>query len=324
MQFRRILLPLLVLAAAVASAQAENSAAPAPLRIVVSVPAGGVSDVVARLLGDRLQVSLSRSVVVDNRPGASGRIAVDALMRAAPDGATVLLVPIIVPVVGPLVFKDLNYSPMRDLAPVSQVAKYEFALTVASGSPARDVAGFVAWAKAHPDRATFGTPGTGSLAHFLGVTFGRAAGIDLLHVPYQSAGQLEVDLLGGEIASGITAVSDVLALHREGRIRILATSGSGRAKLLPDVPTFREQGYLAVEANGWHAVFAPAGTPSPLTRSLSNAIVKALETPELRARLFALGLEPAGTTPAQLTSIMAADTARWAKIIEATGFSAPR
>jgi tripartite-type tricarboxylate transporter receptor subunit TctC len=196
------------------------------------------------------------------------------------------------------------------------------AFAVAADHPARSVAAFVAWTKSNPRQANFGTPGAGSLPHFLGFTLGRACGVELLHVPYQGVGQLEVDLIGGQIASGIAALSDLVALHRAGRIRILATSGIERSTLLPAVPTFRDQGYPTVEASGWHAVYAPAGTPSQLIDKLSSAIVVALGTPELRARLTGLGLEPTGTTPEQLAAIMAADTAHWAPIIKAAGFSA--
>lgn len=325
MRQHHITTALLALAKAIAPAVAENpSEREAPLRIVVSVPAGGISDRVARLLAERLQPGLSRPVVVENRAGAGGRIAVDVLMRSAPDGSTVLLVPIIVPVIGPLVFKDLNYNPTRDMAPVSQVATYQLALAVAANHPARTLREFVAWAKANSRQATFGTPAAGSLAHFLGVALGRESGAELVHVPYQGAAQLEIDLIGGEVASGIAALSDLAPRHREGRIRILATSGAERSLLLPTVPTFREQGFETVEATGWHAVYAPAATPAPVIDRLSAAIVVALETPELRAKLVALGLEPTGTTPKQLASIMAADTAHWAPIIKAAGFNAPR
>lgn len=325
MRQHHITTALLALAMAIAPAVAENqSEREAPLRIVVSVPAGGISDRVARLLAERLQPGLSRPVVVENKAGAGGRIAVDVLMRSAPDGSTVLLVPIIVPVIGPLVFKDLSYNPTRDLAPVSQVATYQLALAVAANHPARTLREFVAWAKANSRQATFGTPAAGSLAHFLGVALGREAGTELVHVPYQGAAQLEIDLIGGEVACGIAALSDLAPRHREGRIRILATSGAERSLLLPTVPTFREQGFETVEATGWHAVYAPAATPAPVIDRLSAAIVVALETPELRAKLVALGLEPTGTTPKQLASIMAADTAHWAPIIKAAGFNAPR
>jgi tripartite-type tricarboxylate transporter receptor subunit TctC len=235
-----------------------------------------------------------------------------------------VLVPIIVPVIGPLVFKDLNYNPTRDMAPVSQVATYQLALAVAANHPAHTLREFVAWAKANSQQATFGTPAAGSLAHFLGVALGRESGTELVHVPYQGAGQLEIDLIGGEVASGIAALSDLSPRHREGRIRILATSGAERSMLLPAVPTFREQGFETVEATGWHAVYAPAATPTHMIDRLSGAIVAALEAPDLRAKLVALGLEPTGTTPEQLASIMAADTAHWAPIIKAAGFNAPR
>ena len=316
---------LLALAFAIAPAVAQNqSEREPPLRIVVTVPAGAISDRVARLLAESLQSSGSRPVIVENKVGAGGRIAVDVLRRSAPDGSTVLLVPIIVPVIAPLVFKDLNYDPRRDMAPVSQVATYQLALAVAADHPARTLREFVAWSKTNSRQATFGTPAAGSLAHFLGVALGREAGIELVHVPYQGAGQLEIDLIGGEVASGIAALSDLAPQHRAGRIRILATSGVERSKLLPAVPTFREQGFETVEATGWHAVYAPAATPVQVIDRLSGAIVAALESPELRAKLVALGVEPTGTTPEQLASIMAADTAHWAPIIKAAGFHAPR
>jgi tripartite-type tricarboxylate transporter receptor subunit TctC len=296
---------LLALAFAIAPAVAQNqSEREPPLRIVVTVPAGAISDRVARLLAERLQSSGSRPVIVENKVGAGGRIAVDVLRRSAPDGSTVLLVPIIVPVIAPLVFKDLNYDPRRDMAPVSQVATYQLALAVAADHPARTLREFVAWSKTNSRQATFGTPAAGSLAHFLGVALGREAGIELVHVPYQGAGQLEIDLIGGEVASGIAALSDLAPL--------------------PAVPTFREQGFETVEATGWHAVYAPAATPAQVIDRLSGAIVAALESPELRAKLVALGVEPTGTTPEQLASIMAADTAHWAPIIKAAGFHAPR
>lgn len=322
MRFHHITGLLLAAAAcSTASAADPQQDREPPLRILVAVPAGGVSDIVARLIAVKLQASLARPVVVENRTGASGRIAVDVLKRAPADGSVLLLVPIIVPVIGPLVFKSLTYSATRDLMPVTQVAKYEFAFAVRADHPARDVRAWVEWAKATAPRATFGTPGAGSLAHFLGFTLGRATGVEMLHVPYQGVGQLEVDLIGGEIGAGIAGVSDLLALHREGRIRILATSGTSRSPSLPAVPMFREQGYPTVEAIGWHAVYAPPGTAPQLIDKLSSAIVAALQAPDLRAKLMALSLEPTGTTAGELAGIMAADSARWAPIVKSAGFN---
>jgi tripartite-type tricarboxylate transporter receptor subunit TctC len=292
-----------------------------PVRFIVPIPTGGQTDVVARLLGDALRESLG-PVVVENRVGGSGRIAVDALKSAAPDGTTLLFTPIAVPVVVPLFVKAPSYDPAKDLAPVAQVAKYEFALAVAAGSPARTLAELVAWAKANPGKAAFGTPGAGSLPHFLGIRLKQAAGIELEHVAYRGAAPVEVDLMNGQIAAGVSAVWDFVPLHRAGKLRVLATTGAERSPLLPEVATFREQGYPSVAASGWHAVYAPAGTPKHVIDRHSAAIVAALRTPEVRQKLAAIGLEPTGTTPEGLAAIMAADIAYWRPIIKASGFSA--
>ncbi len=323
MRFARVL--CLALAAAVAAAAPPGAPAQTgarPLRILVPVPAGGQADVVARLIVGPLRDSLGQPVVVDNRPGATGRIAVDALRSAASDGTTLFFTPIAVPVLVPLVFKDVNYDPQKDFAPVSQVSRYGFAFAVAANHPARTLPEFVAWAKAGPARASIGNPGAGSLPHFLGVLIGEAAGITPVHVAYKGVGQLDTELMSGQVAAGISAVSDLMALHRAGKLRILATAGAERSPVLPAVPTFREQGYPSVRADGWHGVYAPAGTPQRVIDQLSAAIVAAVRTPELREKLAALGLEPSGTTPEALAAIMAADIARWRAVIKASGFSA--
>jgi tripartite-type tricarboxylate transporter receptor subunit TctC len=290
------------------------------LRIVVPLAAGSTTDSVARLVGEALDGNGS-SVVVDNRPGAGGRVAMEAFRRADPSGRTLLVAPIAVPVIAPLVVKDLAYDPARDLVPVAQLTTYSLAFAVAANNPARTVPEFVAWVKARPAGASFGTQGAGSLPHFLGATLARAAGIELTHVAYKGIAQLDADLLGGEVAAGISAINDFVPFHRAGRMRILATSGVRRSPLLEDIPNFREQGYPAVEAEGWHAVFAPAGTPQTVIDQLSAAIGAAVRMPSVRAKLVALGLEPTGTTPQALAAIMAADTARWRAIIKASGFS---
>jgi len=292
-----------------------------PLRILVPVPAGGTSDLVARLIADSLRNGLGQTVIVEDRSGATGRIAVDALLRAAPDGRTLLLAPIAVPGIGPLRFKPPRYDPVRDLAPVAQVTRYEFALAVAADHPARTVSEFVAWARANPARATVGNPGAGSLPHFLGTMLGRATDIELVHVAYKGVAPLEAELMSRQIAAGISTLSDLAPLHRAGKLRILATSGAARAPLVPEVPTFTEQGFPGIEAVGWHGVYAPAGTPPPVIDQLSRTIVAALQTPALQQKFVALGLEPTGTTPQMLAAIMAADTARWRPIVKASGFT---
>jgi tripartite-type tricarboxylate transporter receptor subunit TctC len=322
----RVMRTLCLLVACVAVATAPSAHAQAkprqPLHIIVALPPGSTSDVVARLIAARLSDGGRPPVVVENRAGASGRRAVEALKASAADGSTLLLAPVAVPVIVPIVFKDPSYDPARDLAPVAQVSTFEYALAVTANHPARDLGGFVAWARVNPRQAHFGTAGAGSVPHFLGATLGRATGIDLTHVAYKGTVAVEADLMGGQIAAGISALSDFLALHRAGKLRILATSGAKRSLLLPDVPTFREQGYAGVEATGWQGVFAPARTPRPVIERLSGAIVAAMQAPEVREKLLGLGIEPTGTSPERLDAILKADTARWRKLVQETGFSA--
>ncbi len=292
-----------------------------PIKILVGFAAGGSSDIAARMLADKLKDSLGQPVVVENRVGAGGRIAAEALKNAPPDGATMLLTPVVVPVLAPLVFKQLNYDPARDFAPVSQVATYQFAFAVAPANPAKTVPEFVTWLKANPTQANFGSPAPGSLPHFFGLMVGQATGIDMVHIAYKGGAPLATDLMGGQISAGIDALSDMMELHRAGKIRIIATSGAKRSPLLPTVATFQEQGFPSIEGSGWIGVYVPARTPKAVIDQISVAIVKALRAPEVRERFLTLGYEPTGTTPEALAAIMAADTARWEPVIRRSGFS---
>jgi tripartite-type tricarboxylate transporter receptor subunit TctC len=292
------------------------------VRIIVGFAAGGSSDIAARMLADKLKDSLGVPVIVENRVGAGGRIAAEALKNAAPDGATFLLTPVVVPVLAPLVYKQLNYDPAKDFAPVAQVATYQFALAVGPNHQAKTVAEFVAWLKANPTQANFGSPAPGSLPHFFGLMIGKATGVEMVHIPYKGGAPLAADLMGGQIPAGVDALSDMIELHRGGKIRIIATSGAQRSPLLPTVATFKEQGFAAIEGTGWIGVYAPAKTPAALIDQVSAAIGSALKIPALRERFIDLGYEPTGTTPEQLAAIMAADTVRWGPIIKASGFTA--
>lgn len=321
MRIAWILCLLAAIAGAPAAAIADDRPK-APLRILVPLPAGSTSDAVARLIAERLRDDLGRPVLIEDKPGASGRIAVEALLRAPRDGSTVLLAPVAVPVIVPLVFRNPGFDTSKDLAPVAEVSRFEYALAVDAKHLARTVDELAAWAKANPGRATFGTPGAGSIPHFLGTALNRAAGIELVHVPYRGAAQVEAELIGGQITAGIGATADFGAMHRAGRLRILATSGRTRSALLPAVPTFREQGYPALEMAGWQGVFAAAGTPEAAIERLALAIVTVLRVPEVREKMIALGLEPTGTGPAALGAVVRADIARWRVIVRDSGFTA--
>jgi len=319
-------LPLVVAAAALAAlaplATTAQSTLKGPIRIMVGFAAGGSSDIAARMLADKLKHSLGEPVIVENKVGAGGRIAAEALKNAPPDGTTLLLTPVVVPVLAPLVYKQLPYDPARDFAPVAQVATYQFALALTPNHPAKTVPEFVAWLKANPAQANFGSPAPGSLPHFFGLMIGQATGVAMTHIAYKGGAPLATDLMGGQIPAGIDALSDMIELHRAGKIRIIATSGAQRSPLLPSAATFNEQGFATIEGSGWIGVYAPAKTPKSVIDRIATAIASALKAPEMRERFLTLGYEPTGTTPEQLAAIMSADTARWGPVIKASGFTA--
>ena len=301
--------------AAAAQAQVDK-----PVRLLVGFPPGGSADIAARLLTERIGAELKQPVVVDNKPGAGGRIAAELLKNAAPDGTTLLLTPIVVPVLAPLVFSRLAYNPTTDFAPVGQVANFQFAISVNAAHPAKNVQDLVAWYKANPALANYGTPGAGSLPHFFGVMLANGAGIDLVHVPFSGGGPLMNALVGNQVSAAIDTMVDQIELMRSGKIRMLATSGATRSPLLPDVPTIVESGFKGVEGTSWFAIYAPAKTQPATIQQLNAALNKALAAPELRERFIKLGLEPTGGSPAELAAIMQRDTERWAPVIKASGF----
>jgi tripartite-type tricarboxylate transporter receptor subunit TctC len=308
---------------AIPSGATAQTAGPAsPLRIIVPLPAGATSDVLARALADALASDVARPVIVDNRAGASGRIAVDALRSATADAATVLLTPLAVPVLVPLVFPDVKYDPQRDLAPIAQVGTFEYALAVAPDHPARNLEQFVAWARSNAARATYGTPGAGGVPHLLGVLFARQAGFEFLHVPYRGASAAVSDVMGGRIAAVFSALPDLTELHRARKLRILATAGATRSPLTPEVSTFREQGFAAVEAIGWHALFAPEKTPQAAIDRLSEAIARVLADPVVVEKMRALGLEAHASTSAELAALVKLETDRWRPIVKAAAITA--
>jgi tripartite-type tricarboxylate transporter receptor subunit TctC len=292
-----------------------------PIRIVFPFAPGGSGDALARLMADKMRADLGRPVFVEDRSGGAGRIGVSEVKNAAPDGNTLLITPIAPMCVYQYTYGSLGYDPINDFAAISQLATFDFGLAVRPEVPADSLKQFVIWVKADTAHAAFGTPATGDLNHFLGILFGRAAGLDLRHVPYRGAAAATADLLAGHIPFVFAPISDLAAMHAAGRLRILASSGKERTPFTPDVPTFHEAGY-DLEASSWYAAFAPAKTPAATLERFSTIMAAAVRMPEVAERLHAFGLAPTGTSAAQLAAIQRADAERWASAVKLSGFTA--
>ncbi|MGV3499541.1 MAG: Bug family tripartite tricarboxylate transporter substrate binding protein [Hydrogenophaga sp.] len=288
-----------------------------PLKIVVGFPPGGSADTLARLIGEQLRGQYD-PVVVENKPGAGGRIALQQVKRAAPDGQTVIVLPSGPMVLFPHVYKKLDYDAVTDFTPISLIANFQFGVVAGPASKAKNVADMVAAAKAQPGVASYGTPGLGTLPHFMGVLFEQQVGAKLNHVPFQGGGPANTALLGGHIDYKFDVVSETAELHRAGKVRIIAVTGATRDPQVPEVPTLKESGVDMV-ATAWFAMYGPAHL-NPATRDrLQQAVSAAVKSPALSERLKGLGYEPVGSTAAELASAQAADLKRWQVPIKATG-----
>jgi tripartite-type tricarboxylate transporter receptor subunit TctC len=293
-----------------------------PVRILVGFAPGGTSDVIARLVADRIGNSLRTPVIVENRPGANGFIAAEALKNAPPDGRTLMIAPIAVPVFAPLTHANLRFDPVRDFAPVSLAAHFQFALAVGAASPVKTLPEHIAWLRQNPTKASYGVPLSGGPGHFLGVMVAQATGVELAFVPYKGSGPLVADLIGGQVPAAIAPVNDLAKHHESRKVLMLASFGSRRSPAAPTVPTFKELGFAGMDAPGWQAFYATARTPRSTIERLSVAIASAIKSPEVSERLLALGLEPVGSTPEELERRMAEDVAKWGPAVKASGFRA--
>ncbi len=308
--------------AAALAAQSTLAQSDRPLKILIGVPPGGSLDAVARALADKMKDELKRPVIVESKPGAGTRLAAELLKNAPPDGDTVMIAPIVVPVLAPLTFSKLNYNPSTDFAPIVHVANFHFGLAVPAEAPYKTLAEFLAWMKANRAKANFGMPAAGSLPHFFGLMVGKEAGVDIVPVPFQGGAPLLTALAGNQVASGIDVLGEQLELAKAGKIRILASSGDKRSKLAPDVPTFKELGFANIQAQGWFAMYAPARTPPALLAAINAAANKAMGMPDVMERYSKLLLETGGGSGADLQKLQEAETQRWAPIIKASGFKA--
>jgi len=287
---------------------------------VLGFPAGATADLLSRLVAEHMRGTLGRPVIVENKVGAGGQIANEAVKTAAPDGGTLLITPVATMAIFPHSFAgQLRYDPFKDFAPVAHLSNFQLGLGIASTVPAKTLAEYVAAVKKDPKLGFYASAAAGSIPHFFGVMFGRAAGIELTHVPYKGTAQAMQALAGGDVSAVSTVAADIGTLVKSGKARLLAVSGEKRAAAFPDVPTFRESGYDLV-ALPWYAMFAPAGTPQAEIDKAAKAAIAAMHDHGLYARLEQMGLEPTGLGPQELARILKADYEKWGPPIRASGF----
>ena len=294
-----------------------------PVHLLVGFPAGGGTDAIARILADKLKDQLGTPVLVENKAGAGGQIAAQALKAAVPDGTTFFLSHDHTISILPLVVKNPGYDSAKDFVPVAGFATFVNALAVSGGTPAKSVNEYVAWVKSQGgDKGTVGVPAPASTPEFLVKVIGQKYGLDLQSAPYRGSAPMMGDMLGNQIAAGTGSVPDFIENHKAGKIRVVAVLGVKRQAALPDVPTFAELGLAGFDDMPYYGIFAPAGTPKAALDKFADALAKVVALPDVKDRLTAMGLTVGFMTQAQLTTREQAYTKVWAKLIKDSGFQA--
>jgi len=314
----RILLSVLaaLLLPAVALAQAYPVK---PVRLIVPFAPGGTTDVLARLIGQKLTDALGQQVIIENKPGASGNIGTELAVKSPADGYTLVMSFDGTMAINPNTYAKMPFDAQKDLVAVANVAQVPLLIVVNPAVAAKTVAEFVALAKASPGRINYSSAGHGSTGHLTGELFRKSAGIDIVHIAYKGGGQAVQDLLGGQIQMLVTALPTVEGHLKGGKLRALAFTSAKRVPGAPDVPTLAESGYPGLEVLSWYGILAPAGTPPDIVRRLNTEINRILQATDVRERLATLGTEPTGGTPEQFSQTIKADTARWAKVVGEAG-----
>ena len=314
-----LLAAVLVVTAGAANAFAQSSPDRYPsqlIRIIVPFAAGGTADALARIVGDNLSQRWGAPVIVENKPGAQGNIGMALVAKSPPDGYTLALVPVGNAAVNPSLFKDLPYDPVKDFAPISQLAIVENVLVVNGSSTIKTLEQLIELAKSKTANITYSTPGAGSQAHLAAELLAHATGIAPTHVPYRGLAPALTDVLNGEITMTFAQLPNAKPFIENGRLRALGVASKERSPALPDVPTIAEAGKLpGFEAVSWYALMAPAQTPEVVVRKLVGEVASIMQLPSVRTALEAQGATPVGSSPEQLARTIAEDTARWSKLI---------
>jgi tripartite-type tricarboxylate transporter receptor subunit TctC len=309
---------LLLLFATVLPAKAADYAG--TVRILVGFPPGGATDVVARIIGEKLRVIMNQPVIVENKPGAGGMIATQQLKAASPDGSTIMLTIDHSHVIIPLTFKSPGYDPLRDFTALAGVASYYNVMALSSTIPAKTPTEFGAWLKANPGKANYGIPAVGSVPQFAGLLVGQSLGTPMVSIPYKGGAPLVQDLLGGQVPAGFLSLTESIEHHRSGKMHVMAVSGTSRAKSAPDIPTFQELGIKGVDKNPWLAFFGPKGMQTEFIDRFGRAVSTALADPEVVEKLSKLGNVATYANSTQLQEWVSSASLHWGPVIKASGF----
>jgi tripartite-type tricarboxylate transporter receptor subunit TctC len=291
------------------------------IKILVGFPPGGSADVIARLLAEKMRPSLNQNIIIDNKPGAGGRVALQEVKRAAPDGQTLILSPSGALVIQPWLYSNLGYDPIKDFTAISRVSTFDFAVTAGPGAPAGDLKTVLAWMKANPTKANYATSGAGTVPHFAGLMLGQAAGVNLSHVAYRGGAPAAQDLIGGQVPLMVDTASETIEHHKAGKVRILAVTGEQRSKALPDVPTLKELG-INMTADAFFGLYGPAGMAPDQVARIDRAVAEALRSPEVQEKIYSFGLVPNHASASALAVTQAEHLKRWETPIKASGFKA--
>jgi tripartite-type tricarboxylate transporter receptor subunit TctC len=317
MHSRSIAFLTLLLAASAAHAQAFPSR---PVRILVGFTAGSSIDVVVRIIGQKLSEIWSQPVIIDNRLGAGGNVAADAVAKAAPDGH-MLLSPNAGLAISAAFYRKLPYDALKDLRPITQIAAQPHILAVNNDLPAKSVKELIALAKAKPGQLSFASGGPGNSDHMAGELFKYMAAIDIVHVPYKGGNQALNDTISGQVAMYFPGVPVALPMINAGKVRAFATTGAKRLPALPDVPTLAEAGVPGYEVILWYGLLGPAGLPTDVTNKIQADVARVLKMPDVRERLAGLGVEPVGSSPEAFAALLKSEIAKWEKVKKATGLT---
>ena len=291
-------------------------------RVLCGFPAGGTTDAVSRRVADKLRGSFAKTALVENKPGAGGRLAVEELKRSANDGSTMLLTPAAMITLYPHIYTKLAYG-IEDVTPVCTAGQIGFGFGVGPGVPesVKTLKDYLAWAKANPGAANYGSPGAGSPPHFIGALLAKESGIDLRHVPYRGSAPGIQDLLGGQVPAFTSPIGDYLPHLKAGKLRLLATSGAARSRFAPDVPTYTEQGFKALEMSEWYGFFLPGKAAADVTQRLAAAIKAAVSAPDVVEAFAQLGVEAGANTPAELAQAVKNENQAWGPVVKRVGFT---